>query len=572
MSWRTSSRAMAASIAAILASAGTANAAALELVIKNTNAVPGIAGAAWAASGPFQPSSIDQFGNVGFRGTLLTGTGGVTASDNSTMWYGAPGGLGLVARTGNQAPGLPAGVNATGFNSQNLPLSPNGKMWFGSATPVPNGYVATGSFGSLTKVARRNDVLPGIALPIVDNPGSSSNYSNVNNAGQTLVFASVTGFTTSGLWVGSGASLQLAYQSGGSYAGLPALTTVRGPQSGYLHNGFGSLLSGILLNNNAGLGISSNNNEFLLTLPFGGSTFGVVAREGDAAPGAGGATYLRGLFDPLFGSDAQSFFLTNGNYNNAGHAIYSSGLEGAGVVGTTNNAALFYYDGTSTNMLRRRGDATTAVAGATFAISSQQAINARLNNNDEVAMTASLTQGVGGVTAASDAVLLRTTLGSASDSLIAREGSAVPITPGALWGTSFGSLMQNNAGQLVFQTTLLDDPSNPNDNVTASNDLALFAWDPVDGYILVAREGESLASIGINLTLTGSWLGLFNTANADGGANALSDNGWLTFRVSGTALPGFTDTSAIVRTQVPAPGTAFGLLVGGIALLRRRTR
>ena len=146
---------------------------------------------------------------------------------------------------------------------------------------------------------------------------------------------------------------------------------------------------------------------------------------------------------------------------------------------------------------------------------------------------------------------------------------------GALFGTSFSNLLQNNANQLIFSTTLLDDPNNANDNVTTSNDLALFGWDPVGGYSLIAREGDNLSSIGINMTLTGSWLSMFNTASTEGGAYALTDNGWLTFRVAGTALPTFSDTAAIVRTQLPAavpePGTLTMLAAAGaLALCRRR--
>ncbi len=162
-----------------------------------------------------------------------------------------------------------------------------------------------------------------------------------------------------------------------------------------------------------------------------------------------------------------------------------------------------------------------------------------------------------------------TTRASSVETLSARKGVNVPITPGALFGR-FSTLMQNNAGQIVFSTTLTDDPNDPNNNVTTANDLALYAFDPVLGLMQVAREGDSLAAIGINMTLTGSWLTMFTTANAEGGANALSDNGWLTFRVTGTALAGFTDTAAIVRTQLPSPGTS-ALLAGGLlALLRRR--
>lgn len=554
------------SLAALLASAGSAHAA-LELVIKNTDTVPGIGGVAWAASSMFQPPSIDSTGRVGFRGTLLTGTGGVTSSNNATMWYGGPGGLGLVARTGEQAPGLPSGNNQLGFNSQNLPLSPNGNMWFGGTTTAPSGYIATGTFGGLTKVARNGETLPGASAALNLNPASTSSYTNINNTGQTAISGSMVG-NISGMWVGNSSNLELAFLAGQTYTGLPSATTIKSVQTAYMINGSGAYYSGLIMNNTGGF--TSNDNEYLVTRAFGGTGFNVLAHEGDAAPGAGGATYLRGLFNSILNNDDSVFFIGTGNFNNTGHAVYSTGLEGTGVT-AANNAAVFYHDGASAQMFRRRGDAFGPISGATYAFNNTQAFNIRLNNNDELVMNASLTVGAGGVTSSNDSVLVRSTLGSAADTLLAREGSAVPITAGALWGTSFGTILQNNAGQIVFSTTLLDDPSNPNDNVTTANDLALYSWDPVLGLSLIAREGDVLSSIGINMTLTGSWLGMFTSANADGGANAFADNGWLSFRVSGTALPGFTDNTAIVRTQIiPAPGAAFGLLIGGATLLRRR--
>lgn len=563
-----------AAAAGTVTGATCASGQSLQLVIKNSDAVPGIAGSAWAASSMFQSPSIDMFGNVGFRGTLLAGTGGVTTSNNSTMWYGGPGSLSLIARTGSAAPGLVDGTTVTGFQSQTLPISPNGNLWFGASTsvtaPFGNGYLATGPAGSLTSVARRGQILPGVATALSSNPGQAGSNPNVNNAGQTTFYsdAGVVG----GVWVGNSANVQLAYSTGGSYAGLPAGTTVRGPFGGFIINGAGTLLSDTQLTTGVG-DVTDANNEVLHTLPFGGSTFTQIAREGEVAPNSGGATYARGLLPPgPFPVEPVSLVFGPGNFNNAGQVIYSAPLEGTGVVAGVNDAAMYSYDGSSADLFRRRGDTTTAVSGATLALTAQQAVNARLNNTGQVAWTTSLTQGVAGVSASDDSVLLRSAFGSSSDNLLAREGGSVPVLPGALWGTSFFNLLQNNAGQIVFASTLLDDVSTSTNDITTANDLALFAWDPTAGYMMIAREGDDLSSIGINMTLTGNWLSMFTSANNEGGANALSDNGWLTFRVSGTPLPGFTDSTAIVRTMIPAPGSALGLLIGGCAMLRRRTR
>jgi hypothetical protein len=564
MNTRNASVVLVAAVSAMLAGNNVANAG-LELVIKNTDAVPGISGAAWNTSTPFQTPSIDTNGDVGFRGTMLVGTGGVLSTDNSTMYHGAPGGLSLFARTGNQAPGLPAGVLSTGFQTQNVSMSPNGTVWYGGATSAPSGYVATGAPGSLTKVARNGDVLPGSALAISGSPSSSTGYSSVNNAGHTIIACSFTGGASLGVWVGNGANLNMAYQTGVTYSSLPN-ATVKSP-AGYSINGTGALLSDIVLNNNAGAGVDDNNNQVLAIMPFGGTNFNVIAREFDVAPGTGGANYQRAFLQPPpLSFEGAAFTFGNGNFNNGGNGIYSAGLEGTGVV-TANNAAIFSHDGTTSQLFRRKGDAVSSIAGATYTFDTSAAFQARLNNNDTVAWWSRLTQG-GDVTSANDTVLSRTSLGSASDTLIAREGSA-SVVPGALWGTNFSDIMQNNADQIVFTSILLDDPNDPNNNVTAANDQGIFAWDPNMGMAMIAREGDSLASIGINMTVTS--INLFNAANADGGANALSDNGWLTFRVSGTALAGFTDTSAIVRTQVPEPTSAIALFVaGGLMALRRR--
>ena len=270
---KTSTRVALAMAAASLISS-TTYAAALQLVVKNTDS-PGIGGATWATSSPFSNSSIDQSGNVAFRATLQSGVGGVLATDNTTAWYGRPGSLNLCARTGNPGPGLP-GVNITSIAPSNMGLSPNGTLYFAGNTAAPSGYIATGSVsGGFTKVARNGDVLPGVGGVAINANPAGLTYHFVNNAGQTLAYSSLTGNTSSGLWVGNGSNLQLAYQTGQSYAGLPTGGT---PKSLYVAmiNGSGSLYNSFTMNNVGS--INDTNNEVLTTLPFGSSTFTVVAR------------------------------------------------------------------------------------------------------------------------------------------------------------------------------------------------------------------------------------------------------------------------------------------------------
>src|SRR5690242_1012099 len=52
---------------------------------------------------------IDAAGHVAFRGDLKIGSGGVTASNNSGLWWEGSGTLAPLAREGGPAPGTPSG-------------------------------------------------------------------------------------------------------------------------------------------------------------------------------------------------------------------------------------------------------------------------------------------------------------------------------------------------------------------------------------------------------------------------------------------------------------------------------
>jgi hypothetical protein len=520
----------------------------LEKVISNTDAVPNVAGASWAFSFAFSGGgTVDQNGNVAIRGSLMSGVGGVTSTNNSMALYGVPGNLQYVSRLGDQAPGLPAGVIQTGFVS-GTPLSGNGMLWSGGSCTSPSGFLSVGPVGSPQNVARRNDAMPGGDVLSGD---PSSGGGNVNSSGEVVFIGTINSTSTSAAYVGGAGALQLVCKGGVPYAGLPASDSLASVNNVYL-NGQGNVSCHAFMTQSGS--VTSANDEVIFTRAFGAAdgTFNLVAREGDAAPGCGGATYLHDTNTVL-----HEF---SGNYNNQNHAVFSASLEGAGVT-ASNNIAVWSNDGSASALFRRKGDPTAAVAGATHAFGGgvNEPNRMRLNNRDEVVWNAALTQGVGGVTAANDNTIIRTVLGSSTDTLLAREGSQVRdpatnnvIVPGALYG-DFSSLQQNNTGQVVFIATLADDPNDPTNNVVSGvNDQALMAWDPVRGLMLVYRKGDSLSSIGINFVPTNIFTAssAINAANAEGGSNMLSDTGWLVFGVS-TTLSG--ENSAIIRTRISAP-------------------
>jgi hypothetical protein len=528
----------------------------LEKVIANGDLVPGFSALAWRTqTAPFcfaAGATIDQNGNVAFRGILAVDGVVVTSANNNLALYGAPGNLQYLARTGDQAPGQTAGTNLTGFQVNPIPLSTNGTLWVGgTCTPGPSGFISTGPFGSLAKVVRNGDTMPGGDVLSANPASTGSSSANVNSAGQIAFLGQIPAgpIASFAAYVGGPGTLQLACKEGVPYASLPSF-------SGFTTNGLGF----VFLNGHGNLscgGMTSTGNEVVFTRAFGAADgdFTVIAVMGDAAPDCGGATYS---------GSAPNFQQFRGNYNNEGHLLFGSGLQGAGT-SALNNFAVWYYDGAGAHLFRRMGDPTTSVPGATLAFSQTNAESARmrLNNSDTVVWNPMLAQGVGGVTSANDATIIRTALGSSTDQLIAREGSQVrdPVTnaiviPGAIYGsppsfpTPFGGLQQNNGGQFLFITNLADDPSDPG-HVFTSNNQALMAWDPVQGLMLVYRKGDDISSI-VGFVPDSISLGAPISGNAEGGSSVLADNGWFTFTVS-SSIVSPAGNSAILRARIPTP-------------------
>jgi hypothetical protein len=543
----------------------------LEKVITNSDPVPTLPTLAWrTAAAPFcfsNGATIDQNGNVTFRGLLFTDGVVVGFNNNDLALHGAPGSLQYLARNGSQTPGLPDGVLLSAFQTNLIPVAANGTIWLGGTnTTAPSGFICTGAFGSIGKVARRGDTMPGGDVLVASPANTVSNFNNVNSNGQTDFIGTINDPSVGQIiafYVGSPGALQLVCKENVAYPSLPiAAGTTHGffdynAQTGGLlnlfFNGPGNIVGSGVMHPDNTTSITALNNEVLFTWASGSGegALNVIAREGDPAPGCGGATYHaqdQGTTGP-----AMNFRMFKGNFNNQNHLIYGCTLDGA--TAGVNSAAVWYYDGSSVHLFRRMGDATTAVPGATLAfpaVSNGEVNTMRLNNSDTVVWSTSLTAGVGGVTSANSSVLIRTTLGSSTDTLLARQGSPVTdpatgavVIPGALYGSEISGLQQNNAGQIIFIVSLTDDGSG---TTFSSNDHALMAWDPVAGLKMVYRKGTDISNL---VGFQPDTIDLVTAkANAEGGSNELSDNGWFVFGVS-TAAAGPAN-SALLRAKFPA--------------------
>ena len=266
--------------------------------------------------------------------------------------------------------------------------------------------------------------------------------------------------------------------------------------------------------------------------------FGVLAREGDAAPGTAGATYVSGFHKP---SHALTVLNDDG-------AAFVAGLIGGDVTGTLNDKAWFYGTPGNVQMLMRKGDlgpggevidllhpelhvelnaagvlvhdvrykydtgtppvtwdddralwahgpgfpsfellreGDPAPVPGTFYGDPEEPWGPKFGSSSLNALVGVLvtTRLVGAVTpGVDDTALIIATIGS--EVLVARTGVPAPGAPSATF-TSFFDTSYNDQGMVLFAATL-EGP-----NVTNANDTGIWAGMP-GALQLVAREGDPL--------------------------------------------------------------------------------
>ncbi len=220
------------------------------------------------------PPSINSAGQIAFRGAF-TGPG-INATNGSAIFSDIGGaGFDVIVRAGTQAGGLPAGVN---YGSISIPaFNDDGHMAFRNTITgtgvdsTNNGVIFSSAAGSgFEPVAREGDQAPGLAAGVTY--GIFSSFPALNNANKIAFRASVSGpgidttnnsaiFTDAG-----GPAISAIVQTGDQAAGLPVGAVYTSFSQAVLSDGGQTAFWASL----GGTGIDSTNNAGLFaTNPLG---------------------------------------------------------------------------------------------------------------------------------------------------------------------------------------------------------------------------------------------------------------------------------------------------------------
>ncbi|HEX6961659.1 MAG TPA: choice-of-anchor tandem repeat NxxGxxAF-containing protein [Lacipirellula sp.] len=399
----------------------------LELVAREGSQAPGVSrGGAFAEFARYP--LLNDNGQVAFPALLRTGVGGVTADNNSGVWAQRDGGMDLVAREGEQAPGAPPAASFSSFTANMssegfIAFNNQGRTAFTASLAVGSGGVTTTNdtgiwaetASGLTLMAREGVAAPGTAVGAVfDDLTTPSDSPVLNHQGQLAFSAQlrtgaggVTSGNDFGIWIADEGELSLAIREGAS-APVPAGATFR--HFGEVHiNDRGSLMFRGLLNIGPGDVTAANDEAIWLRR---GDAITLVAREGGQVPGApAGANYGAFSFAAL---------------NNHDRAALSGYLQvGAGGVTADNNSAIWSGPAGDVQLAARENDQAPGAQDGVFS----DFFTPNINTAGQVAFMASLKPSIGGVTSASDRGIWATDVTGALR-LIAREGDLLEVAPG----------------------------------------------------------------------------------------------------------------------------------------------
>jgi hypothetical protein len=336
-------------------------------------------------------------GQIAFA-SFLYGTGITSQVGLESLWSGAPGNIALLAKQGDQAPGMAVGIKYTTLGSSYLtpPISASGQSVFigsfagSGVTSSNNTALWFGTPGNVSQIARTGSQAPGVTSGA---NFSSFNPPTINSVGQVLFSATLTGtgvssVNSAGIWAGSPGSLAVLARTGDQAPGTAPGVTYNGLQIySPQYNSAGQAAFGGLL---TGTGVTSANNTGVwLGAP---GQVRLVTRNGDQAPGTSAGTIF---------SQMEGFSL-----NNAGDMLLFCRLTGTGVT-NANSDGLWFEDATTDtlSLVVREGSLFEVAPGDVRTISSLsigQAVQGEssgsvLNDSNEFVFSAVFTDGSNGI-------------------------------------------------------------------------------------------------------------------------------------------------------------------------------
>ncbi len=443
-------------------------------ILHTGDPAPGIAGATVVWVGKPQ---IDAGGAVSFEG-FIAGDG-VDPSNNLVLWYGPPGGLAVVAREGDQVPGLPAGVIYDDWEVT-YTMGEDGTLSIGAILAGPgvipdvnDKALLVGPAGDLQPVIRAGDKAPGMPAGVIVTP-EFSYASELTDDGRFLTQFKMDGpgideTNDVGFWAVDDTGWHLVVRTGDPAPGTEPGVTF-------------AWMDGVRFNPNmeiafrgglTGPPIDYDNDAGTWHGPPGDVQ--LVAREGDPAWGIEGDVYFNGGGSPALSDE--------------GGVALGIGLRGEGVT-SENDFARWVFSSPDTYLLVREGDPVPGLGpGVTFGPGGNAIVSAS-------ARVAFIMRFRGEVTEENDAAVLFGPYDNPR--LILREGDAF-APPGA------GIVFDN----LLFAVEALNDGG----DVLGIAKIRGSGTDPENNIVFILRDHR-----------TGVWYPLVRTGEQfDGGVFAMSE-------------------------------------------------
>jgi hypothetical protein len=319
---------------------------AFQNVVRESDTANGTGGATFTSFGdPFLMSGS----TVAVTASLVVG-GSVTSANDSGMWLGTPGNLQLFVREGATAPGAGgatfSGAPVPTVNAASGTITFRGGLTGTGVTTSNNvGIWAGTSSANIQLLMRSGDTAPTIGTAITAFGGITALADGSVAVNATAATGgSVTTANNQGLFVGTAqANMQLAVRKGDPAPGEPAGVVLNGigvPIANGNTVGFRTSVTGT--------GVTTANDGVIFSWSAAGGLT-TVAREGNPAPGTGGALFgALGTASPLgFGQ-----LLTIGPN---GHVGFYAPLTGAGV-NTTNDTGIWVQTDAGLRLVVRKGD------------------------------------------------------------------------------------------------------------------------------------------------------------------------------------------------------------------------
>jgi hypothetical protein len=290
----------------------------LEFVSRSGDPAPGVPG---QVLGPLEELIFNESGDIAFLCNIGTS---VTLALNHSVWKGGVGQLGLIARAG-EIPGTTTStplITPVMDGSGNVAIATDVGVWIGQP-------------GNLAPIAQVNDPIPG--------PGglSFSGFDQevaINSAGRYAFGGHTSAF--SGIWSDRSGQLQLELDNLSTVPGVPSRLRFTTTEGVVLNDSNRIALRGML---NVGINGTIPSADSGIWSDAAG-TMSLVAREGDAAPGAPAGVNF-GQFD------VNSYVLNGQN-----QIAFANRLVGAGV-NFLNDVGIWATDSNGTlQLIVREGD------------------------------------------------------------------------------------------------------------------------------------------------------------------------------------------------------------------------